>query len=258
MTAGKVARKMRKLRKANPAEKHVRLYRWELQSAAYRSLSLRARCLLVELKALYNGSNNGELFLSVRDAAARLKTGLHQATAAFRELVDRGFIKPRQRGSFHWKQRHATSWLLTEYDDDMTGHEATKEFMKWQPDDAVKNKTRLPERQQSVAGTATDERSAYDSVAGPATDSPGSSYGSVAAATTQISYQGETPEEERVRAASSNFATAPSCAAPKSVETPRRPGAKDFGAWLRAERIARGIDPTLSPMLCTSILMAWP
>jgi hypothetical protein len=197
MTAGKVARKMRKLRKANPAEKHVRLYRWELQSAAYRSLSLRARCLLVELKALYNGSNNGELFLSVRDAAARLKTGLHQATAAFRELVDRGFIKPRQRGSFHWKQRHATSWLLTEYDDDMTGHEATKEFMKWQPDDAVKNKTRLPERQQSVAGTATDERPAHDSVAGPATDSPGSSHGSVAAATTQIIYHGETPEEKR-------------------------------------------------------------
>jgi hypothetical protein len=73
----------------------VRLYRWELESAAYRSLSLRARCLLVELKALYNGSNNGELFLSVRDAVARLNTGTHQATAAFRELEDRGFIKPR-------------------------------------------------------------------------------------------------------------------------------------------------------------------
>jgi hypothetical protein len=37
-----------KLRKAQPANRHVRLYRWELESAAYRSLSLYARCLLIE------------------------------------------------------------------------------------------------------------------------------------------------------------------------------------------------------------------
>jgi hypothetical protein len=245
MTTSKMARKIRRLRKAEPANRHVRLYRWELESAAYRSLSLYARCLLVELKALYNGTNNGELFLSVRRAAKRLNTGTHQATAAFRELEDRGFIKPRQRGSFQWKQRHATSWLLTEYDDDMTGHEATKDFMKWRPDGARKNKTRLPEQQQSVAGPATDEPRVVQSVAGATTDSSGSSDGSVAGAATQICYQGETPEKKCVRTASGNFATAPSCAAPKSVKTPRGPGAKDFGAWLRAERIARGIDPQI-------------
>ena len=147
----------------------------------------------------------------------------------------------RQRGSFQWKQRHATSWLLTEYDDDMTDHKATKDFMKWRPDDAAKNKTRLPDRQQSVAGAATDERKAHESVAGPATDSPTLSDASVAGTTTQICYQGETPEEKPVRTASGNFATAPSRAA-KSVETPRGPGAKSFGPRLRAERIARGID----------------
>jgi hypothetical protein len=244
MTAGKVARKLRKLRKARPADRHVRLYRWELESPAYRSLSLYARCLLVELKALYNGTNNGELYLSVRRAAERLNTGTHQAMAAFRQLEDRGFIKPRQRGSFQWKQRHATSWLLSEYDDDMTGHEATKDFMKWRPDGAPKNKTRLPGRRQSVAGAATDESKTAQSVAGAATDSPGSSHGSVAAATTQIIYQAERSEEKQARAASGNFANAPSCAA-KSVETPRGPGAKSFGPWLRAERIARGIDPQI-------------
>ena len=243
MTTGKVARKMRKLRQANPAEKHVRLYRWELGSAAYRSLSLRARCLLVELKLLYNGSNNGELFLSVRAAAARLKTGLHQAMAAFRELEDRGFIKPRQRGSFQWKQRHATCWLLTEYDDDMTGHKATKEFMTWPPDDAAKNKSRLPERQQSVARSATDEREGARSVAGAATDSAVLSDGPVAGAATQLCYQGETPDEEPARTASGDFVTTtPPCAVRHVVEPPRGPGGKDFGAWLRAERVARGID----------------
>jgi hypothetical protein len=162
-----------------------------------------------------------------------------------RKLEDRGFIKPRQRGSFQWKQRHATCWLLTEYDDDMTGHKATKEFMKWRPEDAAKNKSRMSGRQQSVAGPATDEPRVLQSVAGATTDSFGSSDGSVAGVATQICYQGETPEKKCVRTASGNFATAPSCAAPKSVETPRGPGAKDFGAWLRAERIARGIDPQI-------------
>jgi DNA-binding transcriptional regulator YhcF (GntR family) len=190
MTTSKVARKVRKLRKAQAVERHVRLYRWLLESPAYRSLSVYARCLLIELKALYNGSNNGEFFLSVRRAAERLNTGTNQAMAAFRELEDRGFIKPRQRGSFQWKQRHATSWLLTEYDDDMTGHKATNDFMKWQPNGASKNKKRLPERQQSVAGAATDDGENARPVAGAATDSPVSNHSSVAGVATQICYQG--------------------------------------------------------------------
>jgi hypothetical protein len=69
--------------------------------------------------------------------------------------------------------------------------------------------------------------------------------GSVAGPTTQICYQGETPEEEPVRSASGNLATPPPCFAPGKVETPRGPGAKSFGPWLRAERIARGIDPKI-------------
>jgi hypothetical protein len=56
---------------------------------------------------------------------------------------------------------------------------------------------------------------------------------------------GRPPKKNAGRTASGNFATVPSCAAPNSVETPRGPGAKDFGAWLRAERIARGIDPQI-------------
>jgi hypothetical protein len=134
----------------------------------------------------------------------------------------------RQRGSFQWKQRHATSWLLTEYDDDMTGHKATKDLMKWRPDGAPENKTRLPGRRQSVAGAATD--------------SPVSSEGSVAGAATQICYQGESPEEKPMRTASGDFATTPPCAAPKSVKSRRGLAAKNFRAWLRAERLARGID----------------
>ena len=49
--------------------KHVRLYRWLLDSVAYRSLNPVERSLLVELYNFYNGENNGKIFLSVRVAA---------------------------------------------------------------------------------------------------------------------------------------------------------------------------------------------
>ena len=68
MTASKAARKAASLRKGKRECRHVRLYAWELESHAYRSLGLGARCLLVELKALYNGANNGSLHMSIREA----------------------------------------------------------------------------------------------------------------------------------------------------------------------------------------------
>ena len=53
----------------NNTSRFVRLDYRILNSNAYRSLSPNARSLLVELVMLYNGENNGSLYLSVRDAA---------------------------------------------------------------------------------------------------------------------------------------------------------------------------------------------
>lgn len=112
--------------------KHVRDYEWMLRSPAYRSLSCYARCLLHELKRLYMGENNGELFMSVRFAANVL--GAHKDTAAkaFHELQDHGFIRPRIKSGFSWKPGQATTWILTEYE--FAGQLATKDFMRWRPE----------------------------------------------------------------------------------------------------------------------------
>ncbi len=91
---------------------------------------MTARCLEMELKALYNGANNGDLFLSVREAADRLNIADNTASKAFKELEAKGFITPKQKGSFSWKKRHATSWILTEFE--FNGKLATKDFMRWQ------------------------------------------------------------------------------------------------------------------------------
>ena len=107
---------------------YVKLELWVLRSAAYDRASLAARCLLVELMALYNGRNNGDVWLSVRDAAARLHCGKDRAQRAFAELECLGFIQVNKRGSFHLKVRHATTWTITLFP---VGDEpATKDFMR--------------------------------------------------------------------------------------------------------------------------------
>lgn len=97
-------------------DRFVRLPHLILNSCAYRSLSLKARCLLVELGMLYNGSNNGGIFLSVEDAKCRLGLGDHHTvTAAFNELQELGFITKTAEAHFHVKTSEtsrARTWRL--------------------------------------------------------------------------------------------------------------------------------------------------
>ena len=134
--------------------KHVRLYQWLLDSDAYRALDCTARALLVEFYALCNGRNNGEIFLSVREAARRLGVAPNTAVKAIRELEAKGFIRPKQRGSFNWKGGKATIWILTEYGH--AGELPTKDFMRWRPD---------PENQNAVSVLAPSRINSCDRAA---------------------------------------------------------------------------------------------
>lgn len=88
-----------------------------VESGAYASLDLAARALLQELVHIYNGSNNGSLWLSVRDATARLgQSDCHVAVRAFEELRDRGFIALAKDSHFRTKAAdtsRARCWRLT-------------------------------------------------------------------------------------------------------------------------------------------------
>lgn len=111
--------------------KYVRDFEWMLACPAYRSLSCYSRCLLTELKRLYNGHNNGDLYLSVRHAGYLIGAGKDTAAKALKELEERGFIRQHQVGAFSWKKRHATTWILEEYS--LGDSLPTKAFMKWVP-----------------------------------------------------------------------------------------------------------------------------
>jgi hypothetical protein len=97
-----------KRRRHHDGPSFIQLYRYLLDCPAYVSLSARARAALIEVERGYNGSNNGNIVLSVRDLAGRL--GCHRDTEchALQELIDKGFIEPRIKGAFSVKFRRAT------------------------------------------------------------------------------------------------------------------------------------------------------
>ncbi|MEA1071084.1 hypothetical protein [Sphingomonas sp. LY160] len=100
----------------NPTSRFVRLDHRLLTSPAYRSLSTNARSLLVELTMLHNGENNGSLYLSVGDAAARIGVAdPHTAGRAFDELEARDFIAMTKEAHFQVKasqHSRARTWRL--------------------------------------------------------------------------------------------------------------------------------------------------
>lgn len=136
------------------ADRHVRLYHWLMRSPAWKSLPGQARALYAELARHYNGSNNGRIGYSVRQAADDLQIAPGTASRHFRILNERGFIEPMKKGAFSLKKRHATEWRMTEFTCDVTGKPPTKDFMRWQPDQnselGIRN--RHQQCQKSIAG----------------------------------------------------------------------------------------------------------
>jgi hypothetical protein len=112
-------------------EAHIRLHHWLLRSDAWLSLSTQARAVYIAIVQRYNGTNNGRLWLSVRDAARECRIAKDTATRSFRELLDRNFIECKTPGGFSRKTHHATEWLLTEYRDDVNHTAPSKAFMRW-------------------------------------------------------------------------------------------------------------------------------
>jgi hypothetical protein len=116
-------------------DRFVSLPHWMLQSSAWHSLTPVARSVFIELAAIYNGSNNGRLALSARDAGERVRCSKNTAARAFVELTQKGFIDLCSRGHFDRKTPHAAEYRLTLHGCDRTGERASRRFMSWRPDE---------------------------------------------------------------------------------------------------------------------------
>lgn len=149
-----MARNAKKKVLANGRNKYDRFVKLDfplLNSDGYRSLSVGARALLVEFGRHYNGANNGELFMSQRKAAEMVGVANHVTAARYlRELQDKGFIRPKIKGSFDNKTRLATTWVLAQFP--LDERPATRDYMRWRPP--------LEEKQRVQKLTAAGSKSA--------------------------------------------------------------------------------------------------
>ncbi|MEO9517825.1 MAG: helix-turn-helix domain-containing protein [Paracoccaceae bacterium] len=82
-----------------------------LKSPAWRSLSGAAVKVLLELHTRFNGGNNGNVRLSLAEAAKSLGLGKATVKRALTDLQDRGFIILTVPGN--WYHRRAQEWQLT-------------------------------------------------------------------------------------------------------------------------------------------------
>jgi hypothetical protein len=115
--------------------KHIRIYRYMFNSLAYRDMTTLQRCALQELMFRYNGQNNGEIPFSVREMAERLGVSPKTAHKALKGVIQHGFAKEAQKGSFTLKARHATEWLLTMFGYPKADDQPSKDFMRWNSSD---------------------------------------------------------------------------------------------------------------------------
>jgi Fic family protein len=112
-------------------ERFIRLNHSLLNTPAWNALTPQERSVLIETMRQFNGSNNGRIGLSSRQAAKECNINKDTANRAFKRLVELGFLKRTSEGSFHYKIRHSPTWEVTEF---VVGNKApTKEYRNWVP-----------------------------------------------------------------------------------------------------------------------------
>jgi DNA-binding transcriptional MocR family regulator len=156
------------------AGRHVQLSEYLQATEAWASLKPGPRALYIELKRRFNGTNNGDIFLSHRDAALALGVNRNTVGAYFYDLADRGFIRlvtaphlgPAGVGI-------ASKWALEE-EATRDGRPAQKAFIGWRKiqNPRTKNGTPRPKKQACGGDALTDRPKKQDGLAKTATEPP--------------------------------------------------------------------------------------
>jgi len=118
-------------RQKKGAERFVQLPEWLMKAPAWATMSPGPRSLYVELKRRYNGTNNGEIYLSHREAAIALHVHRNTVGPWFKELEERGFIHLTRAPHLGPSGvGRASMWALAEART-MDGGKASMAFKKW-------------------------------------------------------------------------------------------------------------------------------
>nr|WP_321444589.1 hypothetical protein [uncultured Cohaesibacter sp.] len=99
-----------------------------LHHPAWRRLSGSAKSVFLELRSRFNGSNNGQLRLSLGEGAKLLGMSKTTIDRKFDELEEAGFIVKTKHGN--WYGRKAHEWAST--DIPCNGYPATRDWQnRW-------------------------------------------------------------------------------------------------------------------------------
>ncbi len=110
-------------------------------SPAWLSLPANPRCVWQFILQQYNGYNNGDIAVSVRDAAKNVLITKSTAGRAIHDLIDRGFIKVTVNSGFSMKSgRRARRFALTH--EPLNNRRATNEWRKWEDPKSERGPTR--------------------------------------------------------------------------------------------------------------------
>ena len=140
------------------AGRHVQLHEWLQASEAWASLKPGPRVLYIELKRRHNGTNNGEIFLSHREAAKLINVTVNTATGYFRTLTERGFIRMTQAPYLGPSGiGKASMWALEELPT-RDGRAAGKAFMRYREKQNPHAKIETPRRKNRDTWNGKDDQ----------------------------------------------------------------------------------------------------
>ena len=125
----KIKKKHKALSTRSQKHKRFVLFDYEqIESQAFRYLTGGALKLLIMVRKRFNGINNGHISFSIREGFGLLGYAPNTIKRYFDELVDKGFLRVKEKGSFTYKKRHATTWIITseEYN-----NQKSRDFKHW-------------------------------------------------------------------------------------------------------------------------------
>ena len=142
-------------------DRYFQLHHYMMKTEAWLALSAAARAVYLQIGFRYNGSNNGTLRLSVRDAASECNIAINTASRAFKELIDLGFIEGTREGSFDDKSRIASEWRLTAFPCNLTKAHKTCAFMhrvaQARDNRALRSRPQAERRSQTTVASVSND-----------------------------------------------------------------------------------------------------
>lgn len=112
---------------------HARTYAHWRTFPAWTSLSLAARCLLVEILLEYRPGKNGQLAWPCRKAARAIGVSKDTGARALTELELKGWLTVERCANFG-RSTVPACYALAMYANDATGDPASLAFGHWKPD----------------------------------------------------------------------------------------------------------------------------